>query len=281
MKKLIISISLGLLFLSCFSQSQKRNKTDVFPLSQQYRLGGWVVGAGLTYTQGYLTEDENFNFEDSTTIASQNYFADPKGRIGGFLEVGWFHSFKNPTIIEYMDFGLSYKLLRGREEFTRQTWVNNTMIDETITDNTFSDHILSANFNVTSQVFLSDNLFMTNALGVNADYFLIPSRGGGAIIPGREDKSMTGFYAQLHYKFGIGFRATKKLLIIPTIETPVFGAYPFTHIKSTLDYFNTRFRPFLIGVRFMFIRDRTEDCPPVYNPMGQDPSKYRNREGGR
>lgn len=277
LKTILPLFIVNLAILSASAQGYKRNKDDVFPLSERYRLGGLVVGAGITYMQGYNEEKEFFNYADSTTLSSMNYYAKPKGQIGAFAEVGWFHSFKYPTIFEFMDFGLSYKWLRGKEEFREQAWVDNNMIAENVSLNTFSDHTLSGNINFTSVIHTSENNFVTNAIGANVDYVIAPGRGGGRVIPGRQLK-FPDLYAQLHYKLGFGWRLSEKILMIPTLETPILGIYPFTHIKSTLDYFNTRQRPFLLSLRFMFIRERTEDCPPVYNPMGLDPSQYRNRK---
>ena len=47
---------------------------------------------------------------------------------------------------------------------------------------------------------------------------------------------------------------------------------PFNHIKSTHPYANTRAHPFLLRVRFMFLKKGSKSCPAVYNPMGIDPN---------
>ena len=59
---------------------------------------------------------------------------------------------------------------------------------------------------------------------------------------------------------------------MPIIETPIFAIFPFNHIVSTHQYNNTRFRPILLKVRFMFLKKGSKSCPAVFNPMGIDPN---------
>ena len=59
---------------------------------------------------------------------------------------------------------------------------------------------------------------------------------------------------------------------MPIVETPILALFPFNHIKSTHPYFNSRARPFLLRVRFMFLKKGSKSCPAVFNPMGIDPN---------
>ncbi|CAG0950954.1 hypothetical protein FLAV_00194 [Flavobacteriales bacterium] len=259
------------------NKNKKRNDFDVFPLETKYRLGGWLFGIGPTYMLAYPGDKDEIvsNLTDtagSSVILSNNYDALPRGRFGLMAELGWFHSFRRPKGIEYIDFGLSYKMLRGSEKFIQQNWINNVMLSETEIKQTFSDHFLSLHFNAVSQRHINGRLFITNALGVNFDYTLIPNRSGGLALPKNGGVTFpVQMPLQLHYKFGFGIRAKERLLIVPTLEMPVFNILAFTHIVSTHPYFNSRYRPMLISVRFMFIRKTKNDCPPVYNPAGVGP----------
>ncbi len=259
------------------NKNKKRNDFDVFPLETKYRLGGWLFGIGPTYMLAYPGDKDDVVSNTTDTagaavIKSNNYDASPRGRFGVMAELGWFHSFRRPRGIEYIDFGLSYKMLRGAEKFSEQIWINNTMLGETMLKQTFSDHFLSLHFNAVSQRHINGRIFITNALGVNFDYTLIPNRSGGVALPKNGSVSFpVQMPLQLHYKFGFGIRAKERLLIVPTLEMPIFNILAFTHIISTHPYFNSRFRPMLISVRFMFIRKAKNDCPPVYNPAGVGP----------
>lgn len=258
-------------------KNKKRNDFDVFPLENQYRLGGWLFGLGPTFMLPYPGDkDEQVS---STTdslnpplILSTNYDTRPRGLPGIMLELGWFHSFRRPRGIEYIDVGLSYKMLNGYEKYTTQQWINNQMLSEIEARQAFSDHFLSLNLNAVSQRHINEKLFITNALGINFDYTLIPGRSGGLALPKNGAVQFpVQTPLQLHYKFGFGIRAKERLLIVPTLEMPVFNILAFTHIVSTHPYFNSRYRPMLLSVRFMFIRKAKNDCPPVYNPAGIGP----------
>ncbi|NUM50954.1 MAG: hypothetical protein HUU48_07540 [Flavobacteriales bacterium] len=259
------------------NKNKKRNDFDVFPLETKYRLGGWLFGIGPTYMLAYPGDKDEMvsNLTDtagSSVILSNNYDALPRGRFGLMAELGWFHSFRRPRGVEYIDFGLSYKMLRGSKKFIQQNWINNVMLSETEIKQTFSDHFLSLHFNAVSQRHINGRLFITNALGVNFDYTLIPNRSGGLALSKNGGVTFpVQMPLQLHYKFGFGIRAKERLLIVPTLEMPIFNILAFTHIVSTLPYFNSRYRPMLISVRFMFIRKAKNDCPPVYNPAGVGP----------
>jgi hypothetical protein len=85
------------------------------------------------------------------------------------------------------------------------------------------------------------------------------------------------FIGELHYFFGVGFKTGKRLIVMPMIETPILALLPFNHIKSTHSYLNTRARPFLLRVRFMFLEKGSKSCPKVSNPMGIDPNGNLNQ----
>ena len=72
----------------------------------------------------------------------------------------------------------------------------------------------------------------------------------------------------LHYKFGYGIKLQNRLFIIPSIETPIINFKKWEKGKSTYGIFNSRYRPFLFSVRFLWLKPPGRgDCPPVYlNP---------------
>ncbi len=121
---------------------------------------------------------------------------------------------------------------------------------------------------------MKGELFYVNGLGINADYHLIKGRTATPQIPSNEDyvAGPDAFLGEIHYFFGIGFKTGNRLIVMPMIETPILALMPFNHIKSTHSYFNTRARPFLLRVRFMFLKKGSKSCPPVYNPEGIDPN---------
>ncbi len=236
---------------------------------------GWFFGIGATYMFPYLNESKTIDFTDTLNQTfTQDYTATPKGNFGLFFEIGKFR-INGKRIINYQDFGLSYKWFRGGEDFEQTTILNNAVYSKSSTNATFSDHAISANFNIGNSYDISEKTFMVNGIGLNADYFIIKSRGAGGTILGQEQKFVSDFVGELHYFFGMGFKTGKRLIIMPMIETPIFAIYEFNHIKSTHDYFNTRSRPFIIKIRIMFLKKGSTSCPKVYNPMGIDPDNFQ------
>lgn len=233
----------------------KMNKTDVFPLERTYLLGGPSIAPGITYTfpgkessGSLLRNDTNYTYE-----------ADPGGKIGLYFEVSWFHSFADPVFFHYIDFGLSYKQFKGEEKLTAEVTDEAGQLSTTGFNNTFRDQFLSAHFNATHHYHFSRYGFVNNSIGINVDYNLSSDREGFP-LPGKEDQFPEELYTQLHYKLGIGWKAAPQLLIIPSIETPILNVYPFDDLKSTLPYFSSRYRPFIISIRFLFIRKDLENC---------------------
>lgn len=244
---------------------------------------GWFFGVGATYMMPYSRVTETIESTDSITGATYSdfYAAQPKNtfaksfttQFGPFLEVGKFRM-TGKRVINYMDYGLSYKWFRGGENFTHTSKINDVVIGTNATRGTFSDHALSGNFNLGYRYDRNEKTFFVNGIGLNLDYLIITSRDGGGVIPTQEHKFTNSLIGEMHYFFGFGIKTNKRLIIMPMIETPILALYPFNHIVSTHDYFNTRHRPVFIKIRFMFLKKGSTSCPAVYNPMGIDPKTF-------
>lgn len=241
-----------------YESHEERKEKDVFPKELQYYMKGWYFGPGVTYT---LTRLDNpvQPFKKSFSNADGSSFDaefDPDANIGLYLEAGRYHILEYSSLFKYLDYGLAYKSLRGKEVFS--TPAGNSGQAK------FGDHFIQGYFNLNNVIIVSDYTFIQNTIGVNADFAFLQNRtplfAAGEQYPGR-------FVAQLHYKFGFGIKESNKLMIIPSIETPIFGLWPFNiTAMGALDYHHSRFRPIIISIRFLFLRPKSEDCPPVYNP---------------
>lgn len=234
-------------------ESLYREKTgEVFPENDfQYKFSGWYWGPGVTYALP-LPSKHTKSFTDSLDNPYTVDF-DPGGKMGLYLEGGRYKILQYSYLFKYLDYGLAYKWLRGAEEFSAVAGAGSGK---------FSDHFLLAHFNLNNVINLSDNSFLQNTIGINADYPLIKTRtpgfGAGETYP--------GFIAQLHYKLGIGFKVSDKLMIIPALETPLLSLYPFDFPRSALSYLNSRYRPIIFSLRFLYLRPTGVECPPVYTP---------------
>ncbi|MCC7331746.1 MAG: hypothetical protein IT232_03970 [Flavobacteriales bacterium] len=246
-----------------------------------YRTGdekldkGWFFGLGITYMFPYLDKTETIEFTDSLNrIFTQRYTASPTGNVGLFAEIGKF-KINNRRIINYHDFGLSYKWFRGGEDFTSTTLLNQIPYSNSKATGNYSDHALSLHYNIGHSIDVSEKTFIVNGLGLNTDYFIVANRENGGIILTQPHHFVSDFVGEAHYFFGMGFKAGNRLMIMPIIETPIFALYEFNHIKSTHDYFNSRSRPILFRVRFMILKKGSTSCPAVFNPMGIDPMNQK------
>ncbi len=262
MKTRHILLLISILICVSTQAQMRKNRGDVFPLDRELRKGGLLIAPGLTYTLAGSKTDNSFSIEDTT----YNYQAAPKGKLGFMLHLGWFHSFENPRLIDYIDFGLSYKYFTGEEQYKGSN--NSIPFSEVYyeSQNTFKDHNLGVFFNATNTYNYTPNAFISNSLGVNFDYTFIKNRDRSTAYPIYQETFQNPSTAQLHYKIGFGFRVAKKLLVVPSIETPILSVYKFDNGKSTLQYFSSRYRPILFTLQFYFLRDKGVDCnAPTYN----------------
>lgn len=269
-KHLVILLLVISFVITTYAQKRKPPQLGrLYDTGQDNVDKGWFFGIGGTYMWPYL---KNTGTSKDTIGTIQDYEAKPTGRLGLFAEIGKFRMNKR-KVINYMDYGLAYKWFRGKETFTTNTTYRGIGPFTQEVEGTFSDHVFSLNLNFGHRWDKNHKVFYLNGIGANADLFAITSRKNGGNIYNEEHQFPSTFTAQLHYIFGIGFRVKDRLIVMPTIETPIFGVYPFNHIVSTHDYFNTRYRPILFRVRFYFLKNKSKTCPPVYNPAGLGPDK--------
>lgn len=232
---------------------------------------GWYFGMGLSFMAPYLKVTDTQSADSLSNNYRQDYTAKPTGKLGFCAEIGKFKM--NPKKrINYVDYGLMYKWLRGGEKFTQERFVNGSSVSSQTTKASFSDHVISAHLNLGYRYNRDEKTFFVNGLGLNADYFFATSRKDGLSLPNSSTNFVGPFNAEIHYFFGVGIKTNSRVVVFPTIETPIFGIYPFNHIKATHDHFNTRSRPILLKVKFLILEKDSKSCPKVFNPMGMDPN---------
>ncbi len=264
--------------ISCIGWSQNNfspNKKvkGVFPVDFVYKNSGWFVGPGLTYT---LTRSSN----PQETIAGgvdTAYLAtfDPNGKIGAYLEFGRYHSLTYWGPFKYLDYSIAGKWLRGNETFVGEMFntADQTSLQAAAGEGNFSDIFVLVNFNLNNVIPITDRSFVQNSIGVNGDYRLVKSTSYDGGFSGLTQSEPSNIIGQLHYKLGYGIQPRNKdFVIIPSIETPILNAYKFEDGKSTLGYFNSRYRPLIFSVRILFLRRKNGlDCkPPKVNPSDKE-----------
>jgi len=242
----IIIISLFFISESLFAQKFRHRKEkkvaayskkvqSVFPDPFEYDLKGWHFDPALTYEITRPFPKKISGDEGETTFK-------PRGKIRGYLGIGRYRIVEYWYLVNYVDYGLAYKWMAGRELYEGAGGSG---------ENKFNDHHLTGNLNFNNIKDLQ-NGFLQNSLGLNVDYKFL---GAGS----------SPFIAQLHYKIGYGYKPNDKWLIIPSLEFPLMSFYPGIP-NPMLQYFSSRYLPVIFSVRLMRIKKKTEDCPPVGNP---------------
>ncbi|RMG80505.1 MAG: hypothetical protein D6707_06305 [Bacteroidetes bacterium] len=231
--------------VTCFGQYKKRfrGKIDnhspmnsrkigeVIPTeSYRYKMGGWKIEPGVTFMF-----PQSFSVLGSYDHKPYN----PKWKPGLYLEIGRYKILEYSSFFRYFDYGIAYKSLRGKEK---------------IPDNHFGDHFVSANFNLNGVINVTDYNFIAHGFGANLDYaFLRNVSGTMPALP----------VFQLHYKLGWGVKFTDTFIAVFYLQTPVLNGLPFENGRSTLGYYNSRFRPVIFTIQMLFLKEKQDVCPPV------------------
>lgn len=257
----------------------ERKRPEIIPTDGKMRRGGFYFAPGITYTLPRFKDEEETVFDNGDSSYTATY--DPNGRIGLYLEAGWFHASYDPYIIDYWDFGLAYKQLKGSESFTGVFTRSDTSV-ALLGDGGFSERYLTAHVNANKFIQTGDYQFLQLSLGANADYSIGSSREhtGDPLL--NDHDFPPDLIAQLHFKLGYGFKVSKRLLVIPALETPVFSVLPEDRGFGQLQWFSSLYRPVIFSVRFLFLRyPKGFDCPPAikHNALERERHKVYKQEG--
>ena len=269
----------------------KRSQTDIFPLDRTYRLSGWYASIGVTKmipikkgegsatTTATSTSRGDTITTTSTTVSE--YEAKGKGDFGIlYADLGYFKSFNNPGFFHFWEVGLSYRVYKGSERFSG-TSTSTGKIDslgniQTTSSTTAPDFVTSYNDRAVSLVakitrhrHFSQYGFFQHSFGLNVDYFLngevlAPVPAGFETI--YEPLYHSQINAQIGYRFGVGWKASPTLLIVPSIEIPFLTAYDFNKGIFAMPYFSTKQMPLIFTIRAMLLRKVKQECrTPTYN----------------
>jgi len=230
------------------------------PLYQEgtaYQNKGWFIAPGITYM---LPETRNQNLTAYTgegDALDTLYTGDFKraGKIGAYLEAGRHHFITESSLLHHIDYGVHFKMLRGRESFNGLAAAGAGYIP-VMNDAKFSQSFAGAFFNASNIIQISNNKWIQNSIGVNVDYRIISRQ----VSEGNPYVNTWMFpdplLAQLHYKIGFGWRPEPGIFIMPMLETPILTAFPWDGLKSTLPYFSGRSRPIILTVRIQWLSKR-------------------------
>ena len=242
-----------------FAQPSGKQMKHMFDIGGgNYKVSGWHFAPGFTYMIPTLNQRNEFMTTDDIakdTLFSGNFNAG--GKFGIYAEVGR-HRFFERKLLTYMDYGVGFKSLKGTESFVGQLGGDSTRMDYTY-DESFKNSFVTGFVNFSNIAQLSDNTFLQNSLGLNVDYRLI-NRQNEVLIQTQEPQPES-LIGQVHYKIGFGFKVNRNLFVVPTVETPILNVWKWQDGKSTLDYFNSDYRPIIFTLRFFwFDIQKQADC---------------------
>ncbi len=240
-----------------------RKRPEIFPTDGKMRRGGFYFAPGITYTLPRFNDEEETVFKNADTTYTALF--DPNGKIGLYLEAGWFISTRDPIILDYWDFGLAYKQLKGTEDYT-STLVRGDSIGHFAGGGAFNDRHLTLHANANKLFQVRDYQFIQLSLGANLDWRFSTGREYTADLAALNRWAFPPeVIGQVHAKLGYGFKLTQQLMVIPAIETPFFSIQPGDNGNfGMLQWFSSTYRPLIFSVRFLFLRyPKGFACPPV------------------
>lgn len=248
---------------AAFSQMpQSRKHRDVFPTFGDYERKGWVISPMLTFTAPHVKPTVQRIFAPDDRIYDVEYRG--AGRFGVGIEVGRFYLTERLRNLHSVEFALGIKSLRGVERFDAVLDDSNRTTPYVLRgDGDFTFHYATAGFRANHVKQFSDFGFFQNSVGVNVDYrFDTQMRYNDRDLP-ITTMVGNGFAAQVNYRFGIGFKLTQNLLLVPSAETPILTLIQFDDMKSTIGVFNSRYRPILFRLSvYLLDKKAGRACPP-------------------
>ncbi len=269
---ILFLITFGLLLISESSNAQykkyrpKSRKTEgLADYIRPFNFTGWYVAPGVTLTPklNFFSYDPVTEVED----APNNFEAlnlTQKSKLGLYLEVGRYKLLSSKKLISYIDYGLAYKQLKGTQTYDLD--ITSGLSRDTVShEQDFSMHNATLHFNANNVIGINKNFFIQNTLGINADYSFIRK------LNTSDQSAYTSTYqdaparigADIHYKFGLGFRVSERFYLIPSVETPILSAWKFENGRSTIGAFNSRYRPIIISLRIAWLTKPS--CPKTWD----------------
>jgi hypothetical protein len=254
----IILVFTTFLSVDGFCQNTHLQYHGVFPAHGNFERRGWIVSPMVTYMLPHLKKSSQRISLPGGTAYDVAY--NPSGRLGLGMEIGRFHVIDNSRLISHVQLNVGIKVLHGIERFEA------TLDEETNPGGTafisnegvFSHAYTTMSFAATNIQQLSRKGFLQNSIGINGDYRIASSvaydKGGLPI----ELADPTRFIFQAHYSLGIGFKLASNILVVPSVETPILNIYEYDDLKSTLNVFNTRYRPLIFSIH-VYVLDKKAD----------------------
>jgi hypothetical protein len=215
-----------------------------------------------------------------------NYVTDPGGRIGIYGEIGLAHFPKKKKVYSYIDWGLGFKYLGGKEK----TEINYTDIAGNVVSSDegkdgFYNGYAYGRFSIHKEITFKkvEKLVLDNSLGFNIDYRVITADQNSDYDSNYVEQFSAGdhyhqpFVAQLHYGLGFRFKLRRGTYFIPGFRLPILGIQEWNKGKSAHRWFSSKYYPVLFQLKIInvFKKRKKGNCPAVET---NEDDKRRNDE---
>ncbi|MDD2984115.1 MAG: hypothetical protein PHQ74_12085 [Crocinitomicaceae bacterium] len=292
MSKSLILILLAIFSLSSTQAQQlynsKKKRKNYFGKKEnpndKVRPFGLQVQLGPTYTFTNR-KNETFSTQDSAS-RNFNYTHDPKGKLGVFAEIGFVHfNMKDPKykfgrIIDYIDYGVGFKLYGGRETTTIDILDSVGSIATTATgEGEFYNGYAHARFAVHKIQYLNKtkNIFLDHSLGLNADLMvLIGNKDYKAPVLANTQRFDDPLSIKLHYDIGFGIRLKKGQYLVPGVQLPLIGIHAWDKGNPSINWYSSKYYPALFHVKYIYLFKAKKSKNQCYE--GDAAGKKQNEE---
>lgn len=270
-----------------------KGKKDLFGGASdfnEYRPFGLQLSVGPTFTLATRKTPITTNY--SAIGRSYDLTTTPKGLPGIFAEVGMIHFPKKRSklsqklkyiFVSYIDWGVGIKMLNGNETTRIDLLdpVTNNVIATDEQTGQFRNLFASARVTVHKNFYIGKKYFIDNGFGVNLDFNFKRQEGSAytdfvtAAVPGRHYFHQP-FMAHVHYELGFGIRLSRRSMLIPSVQVPIFGINEWRKGASDFKWFDSNYYPMLAKIKWTYLfQKKTKGCPPA-QVNDQDKNTMKN-----
>ena len=265
MRRTILVLALALIVGASHAQPRERIYRSLFPEYGTYLRKGWVFSPSVNFLMPSFKHEYQRLWTDSKEIYDVEYRG--SGKMGVGFEFGRFHVIDQSRLISYVSLSMGIKYLRGVERYEATLYDPNRENPMTRKgEGVFSHTNATMSFDASNAKRLSQHTFLENTLGINGDYRLMDKEQYNKQGLPIQLNSPTRLILQAHYRIGFGMKLRENMMIVPSLETPIVTFYEYQDLKSTLEVFNSRYRPLIVRVNIMLLDRRASRTCPTKNP---------------
>ena len=268
-----------------------RKRSDAFGTIDRRNLRSW--GPQITFGPTYmLTRLHNETIHtQSASGRPVDYVIDPKGRIGGFVEIGMAHfptkdpriKFIKKRIISYYDWGLGFKYLGGKEttDITNYDPTGTQVISTQHGEGKYYNGYIFGRVSAHKNFYFKEKYFIDNGLGLNFDYRVLT---GNQNYSGTSSVGINGaqpqyfhkpFVAQINYSLGLGIKIKRGFYVIPGVQLPIFGIAEMHKGSPALRWYSSNYWPIMAQAKIIILLEKKtkSSCNE-----GSEEDRKRNKE---